>query len=67
MTIYNWQADIALTMNKRKLPESIPTDRAAADCTETPITPPRAVVPKGSPADAFLQMSPASPDSQVRA
>jgi hypothetical protein len=53
-------------MSKRKLPDTIPTDRVAADCTETPVTPPRAVVPKGSPADAFLQTSPPSPETTVR-
>jgi hypothetical protein len=66
MTIYNGQADTTRNMSKRKLPETIPTDRVAADFTETPVTPPRTAVPKGSPADAFLQTSPASPDSHVR-
>jgi len=63
---YIGQAGHTLTMSKRKLPDTIPTDRVAADCTETPVTPPRAVVPKGSPADAFLQTSPPSPESTVR-
>lgn len=62
----NGQAAHTLTMSKRKLPDTIPTDRVAADGTETPVSPPRAVVPKGSPADAFLQASPPSPESTVR-
>jgi hypothetical protein len=50
-------------MSKRKLPEGIPTEQVPDRTAAT--TPPRAVVPKGSPADAFLQATPTSPETNT--